>query len=178
MPAPILLRGEGYVDIPSIVGDICTYQSKLDFQPDTSSIGDSEMQHLDIAYATSLVRTFMQDESLVLTIRGRKFTPRFSFRVGSLQITAESVQTEVDAGYEGKNQVVLVEAKNGNTTNVIIRQLFYPFRQWQQHTPKPVKTLFFEKRANLYSLWQFAFDDVDDYNSIKLERSQCFEIVW
>jgi hypothetical protein len=136
------------------------------------------MQHLDFAYATSLVRSFAQDESLVLTIRGRKFTPQFSFKVGSHAITAESVQTEVDAGYEGKGQVVLVEAKNSKTTNVIIRQLFYPFRQWQQHTRKPVKTLFFEKRKNHYSLWQFMFDDPNDYNSIRLERSQCFEIVW
>ena len=84
----------------------------------------------------------------------------------------------MDAGYEGKEQVVLVEAKNANTTNVIIRQLFYPFRQWQSHTQKPVKTLFFEKRENRYSLWQFVFDDIHDYNSIRLERSQCFEIGW
>jgi len=173
-----IIRGEGYVDIPAIGATTSTYKSKLDFQPDTSLVGDSEMQHLDLAYATSLVRTFMQDESLILTIRGRKSTPQFSFRVGIHEIVAESVQTEVDGGYEGKKQVVLVEAKNSQTTNVIIRQLFYPFRQWQEHTEKSVKTLFFEKRGNLYSLWQFMFDDPKNYNSIKLERSQCFEIVW
>ena len=171
-----IIKGEGYFDIPPIAGTTSTYRTKLGFQLDTSSIGNSEMQHLDFAYATSLVRTFLQDESLVLTIRGRKYTPRFSFRIGTHDITAESVQTEVDAGYEGKNQVVLIEAKNSTTTNVIIRQLFYPFRQWQQHTKKPVKTVFFEKRGDLYSLWQFAFDDPDDYNSIRLERSQCYEI--
>ena len=174
----VIIKGEGYVDIPPMGGTTSTYTAKLDFQPNTSFVGDSEMQHLDFAYATSLVRTFVQDESLVLTIRGRKYTPKFSFKVGSHEITAEGVQTEVDAGYEGKNQVVLVEAKNNNTTNVIIRQLFYPFRQWQQYTPKPVKTLFFEKRENLYFLRQFAFDNVNDYNSIRLERSQGFEIVW
>jgi len=173
-----IIKGEGYFDIPPTTETTNQYMSKLDFQPDTSLVGNSEMQHLDFAYATSLVRTFMDDESLILTIRGRKYTPQFSFRVGSHEIIAESVQTEVDAGYEGKKQVVLVEAKNSETTNVIIRQLFYPFRQWQQHTTKPVKTLFFEKRDNLYSLWQFAFDDANDYNSIRLERAQCFEIVW
>ena len=94
------------------------------------------MQHLDFAYAASLVRTFLEDDSLVLTIRGRKYTPKFSFNVGKQNLTAESVQTEVDAGYEGKNQVVLIEAKNSQTDNVIIRQLFYPFRQWQHHTKK------------------------------------------
>jgi len=173
-----IIRGEGYVDIPPIIGDTSTYTSKLDFQPETSRVGDSEMQHLDFAYATSLVRTFMQDESLILAIRGRKYTPKFSFRVGSHEITAKGVQTEVDAGYEGKQQIVLVEAKNNAPTNVIIRQLFYPFRQWQHESQKPVKTLFFVKRENTYSLWQFVFDDVNDYNSIQLERSQCFEIVW
>ena len=135
------------------------------------------MQHLDFAYASSLIRTFMNDDSFVLTIRGRKYTPQFSFRVGKQNISVESVQTEVDAGYEGKNQVVLIEAKNSKTNNTIIRQLFYPFRQWSHHTQKTVKTLFFEKRSNFYSLWQFDFNDINDYNSIKLSKSQKFEII-
>ncbi|MDR0326843.1 MAG: hypothetical protein LBI05_00955 [Planctomycetaceae bacterium] len=174
----VIIRGEGYVDIPPIGGTTATYISKLDFQPDTSKVGNSEMQHLDFAYATSLVRTFVQDDSLVLTIRGRKYTPTLSFTVGSHEITAESVQVEVDAGYEGKEQIVLVEAKNSKTTNVIIRQLFYPFQMWRQHTKKTIRTLFFEKRGKLYSLWEFGFDDPNNYNSITLKRSHCFEIVW
>ncbi|MDR0810862.1 MAG: hypothetical protein LBN23_01090, partial [Paludibacter sp.] len=162
---------------PEIQDVVKIYNSKLDFKLDTSQIGNSEMQHLDFAYAASLIRTFMEDDSLVLTIRGRKYTPKFSFKVGNQTITQESVQTEVDAGYEGRNQVVLIEAKNSSTKNTIIRQLYYPFRQWQEHTNKPVKTLFFEKRGDFYSLWQYEFADVNDYNSIKLVKSQQFEIV-
>jgi hypothetical protein len=41
------------------------------------------MQHLDFAYASSLIRTFLQDDSLVLTIRGRKYTPKFEFHAGA-----------------------------------------------------------------------------------------------
>jgi hypothetical protein len=171
------VKGEGYVDIPDIQTTAQIYTSKLDFQLDTSQIGNSEMQHLDFAYAASLIRTFMEDESLVLTIRGRKYTPAFSFKVGNQIIMQESVQTEVDAGYEGRNQVVLIEAKNSSTKNTIIRQLYYPFRQWQEYTRKQVKTLFFEKRGNFYSLWQYEFADVYDYNSIKLVKSQQYEIV-
>jgi hypothetical protein len=172
-----IVKGDGYVDIPEIQSSIKIYNSKLDFKLDTSTIGNSEMQHLDFAYASSLIRTFLEDESVVLTIRGRKFTPKFSFHVGHQKITVESVQTEVDAGYEGRNQVVLIEAKNSSTKNTIIRQLFYPFRQWQQHTEKQVKTLFFEKRDNNYSLWQFEFQNPNDYNSIILSKSQRYEIV-
>ncbi len=135
------------------------------------------MQHLDFAYASSLIRTFLEDETLVLTIRGRKYTPQFSFKVGNQHLTVESVQTEVDAGYEGKKQVALIEAKNSKTNNTIIRQLFYPFRQWSHHTTKTVKTLFFEKRKNFYSIWQFDFGDINDYNSIQLTKCNRYEII-
>ena len=172
-----IIKGEGYVDIPEIQSVIKIYKSKLDFKLDTSSVGNSEMQHLDFAYATSLIRTFLEDKSLVLTIRGRKYSPKFSFNVGNQEITVESVQTEVDAGYEGRNQVVLIEAKNSATKNTIIRQLFYPYRQWQQYTEKQIKTLFFEKRENYYSLWQFEFQNPNDYNSIILSKSQRYEIL-
>jgi len=173
----VIVKGEGYVDIPAIEKTQEIYQSQLDFALDTSLVGDSEMQHLDFAYASSLIRTVMNDDTLVLTIRGRKYTPEFSFFVGKHQIQVQSVQTEVDAGYEGKSQVVLVEAKNSKTQNVIIRQLYYPFRQWQTHTTKPVVTLFFEKRADTYSIWNFRFKDIRDYNSIELVMSGRFRII-
>jgi len=174
-----IIKGEGYVDIPEIKKEIIFYSSKLNFIPDTTKIGDSEMQHLDYAYAASLIRTFIDDSSLVLTIRGRKYTPEFEFFVGKQLIKVSSVQTEVDAGYEGKNQVVLIEAKNFSATNVIIRQLYYPFRQWQEQTKKKVVTLFFDKKhgENIYSIWQFEFTDPKNYNSIKLVKSGKFRIV-
>jgi hypothetical protein len=174
----VILEGEGYVDIPEITTKPNIYKSKLDFELETSLIGNSEMQHLDFAYASSLIRSFVDDQSLVLTIRGRKYTPKFDFTAGifSQKITAESVQTEVDAGYEGKNQVVLIEAKNSQTKNTIIRQLYYPYRQWQHHTAKKVNVLFFEKRQSIYSLWNYEFTDINNYNSIKLLNSAQYEI--
>ena len=172
-----IVKGEGYIDIPPIIETAEVYSSQLKFKLDTSKVGNSEMQHLDFAYASSLIRTFLNDDSLVLTIRGRKYTPKFSFNIGNQKINVESVQTEVDAGYEGKKQIALIEAKNSKTNNIIIRQLFYPFRQWSYYTKKKVLTLFFEKRANLYSLWQFDFDDMNDYNSIRLAKSLKYKIV-
>ena len=172
-----IVKGDGYVDIPEITSEVKKYRSPLDFQLDTSLVGNSEMQHLDFAFASGLIPTFIDDKSLVLTIRGRKYTPQFDFFVKQAKITAIGVQTEVDAGYEGKAQVILIEAKNFKTDNTIIRQLYYPFRQWQTHTKKPVKTLFFEKRANHYFIWEFQFKDEHDYNSIELIQSARFEIV-
>lgn len=172
-----IVKGEGYLDIPTIKETTRIYNSKLDFKLDTSKVGNSEMQHLDFAYASSLVRTFLDDTSLVLTIRGRKYTPEFSFKVGKQVIVVKGVQTEVDAGYEGKEQIVLIEAKNSATKNVIIRQLFYPYRQWSHYTKKKVVTLFFEKHLDCYCLWQFEFKNNEDYNSVHLIKASKFKIV-
>jgi len=172
-----IIKGEGYVDIPEIEKETEIYKSKLGFNLDTAIIGNSEMQHLDFAYASSLIRTFLNDDSLVLTIRGRKYTPSFDFYVGQHHIEARSVQTEVDAGYEGRAQVVLIEAKNSQADNVIIRQLYYPYRQWQSRTSKKVIPMFFEKQNNTYLIWQFEFRDTMNYNSIQLVKSGKFTIV-
>lgn len=176
-----IIKGEGYVDVPEITTPIIDYHKQLDFDLESSKVGDSEMQHLDYAYANSLIRTFMEDPSLVLTIRGRKYTPQFNFKVNGFDIETQSVQTEVDAGYEGKAQIVLIEAKNSSNTTEIIRQLYYPFRQWSENTTKRVVPVFFEKQTvdgeDLYYIWQYEFTDVNDYNSIRLVKSARYRIV-
>ena len=172
----LIIKGEGYFDVPEIESAPKIYKSKVNFNLDTSKIGNSEMQHLDFAYATSLIRTFICDGSLVLTIRGRKYTPQFSFFVGKQKINVKSVQTEVDAGYEGRNKIVLVEAKNVKSNNCIIRQLFYPYKQWSRHTNKKTYLLFFEKIEKEYLIWQYEFTDAKNYNSIKLVRSEKYLI--
>lgn len=176
-----IIKGEGYVDIPEIKSPLLDYAGKLDFPLVSSLQGDSEMQHLDYAYAASLVRTFAGDDSLVLTIRGRKYTPPFDFTVGGrFSVSADKVQTEVDSGYEGRGKIVLVEAKNAATRNTIIRQLYYPYRQWKIFTGKDVEVMFFERRKTKgggeYHLWQFAFGDEKEYNSITLKRSARYAI--
>ncbi|OIO30848.1 hypothetical protein AUJ77_01735 [Candidatus Nomurabacteria bacterium CG1_02_43_90] len=173
----VILKGEGYLDIPDIKGDAEIYNTKLDFDLDTAKIGNSEMQHLDFAYASSLIRTFMEDPTLVLTIRGRKYTPEFSYKIGNQTIETQGVQTEVDAGYEGRDKIVLIEAKNSSTKNTIIRQLYYPYRQWSEHTNKKVFLLFFEKRVDEYLIWQYEFKKKDSYDSIKLVKSKKYKIV-
>jgi len=70
----------------------------------------------------------------------------------------------------------LIEAKNIGSKNIIIRQLYYPFRQWQSHTKKKVNLLFFEKQKSIYSIWHFHFTDIMNYKSIELVKSKRFEI--
>ncbi len=171
-----IVKGEGYLDVSPIESPLLEYRSDFPFGMEPSQIGNSEIQYLDRAYALSLVRHFVNDDSLVLTIRGRKYTSAFSLVAGGFQIDIEGVQTEVDRGYEGAEQVVLVETKSGKASNTIIRQLYYPFRQWQQHTAKPVSTLLFQRINDEYHLWHFGFDNPNDYNSIRLFKSARYRI--
>ena len=174
-----IIKGEGYIDIPEITGDPILYKSKLNFKLDTSTVGHSEMQYIDYAYASSLIKYFIRDHDLVLTIRGRKYTENpFSFCVNNHRIQVKGVQTEVDAGYESKNKVVLIEAKSVRTDDLIIRQLYYPFMKWRQETSKNIINLFFQKNSeNIYSIWQFKFKSVSDYNSIHLVVAKKFKII-
>jgi len=167
----IILKWQWYIDIPEINQKSEIYNSKIGFELESSKIWNSEMQHLDFAYASSLIRTFVKDQTLVLTIRWRKYTPEFSFKVWKHTINTKSVQTEVDAWYEGKDKIVLIEAKNSKTKNTIIRQLFYPRKQRKIHTEKEVLLIFFEKRWKEYFMWQYKFLDEDNYNSIKLIKT-------
>ena len=85
---------------------------------------------------------------------------------------AKGVQTEVDAGYEGEDTVVLIEAKNTKVKDIIIRQLYYPYRQWWHHTKKDTTVLLFEYNEGMYHLWQFEFKDPSEYTSILLLKSR------
>lgn len=172
----VIVKGEGYVDVPPIVSAVQDYESDFPFDLETSRVGNSEMQHLDYAYALSLVRHFVGDDSLVLTIRGRKYASQFDFVAGGSQISVRGVRADVDAGYEGRNRVVLLKAKGGKADNTIIRQLYYPFRQWQNHTSKEVSTLFFQRTGIEYHFWHFGFGETNNYNSIQLVKSGRYRI--
>ena len=168
---------DGYVDIPEIITPPILFESRLRFELKSSKIGNSEMQHIDKAHALGIIQDFCGVNPLFLTIRGRKYCPEFSFSIGRHGLNAKSVQTEVDAGYEGEDTLVLIEGKNTNVKDIIIRQLYYPYRQWWHHTQKDTTILLFEYHNGMYCFWQFEFDSPYDYTSIRLMKSERYKIV-
>ena len=171
-----IVKGEGYMEIPEITSPPIKFRPAHGFELESAKVGDSEMQHLDFAHASGMLEDFVSEGRLYLTIRGRKYTPEFSFSVDGVQITQQSVQTEVDAGYEGEEVVVLVEGKNTKVKDTIIRQLYYPYRKWTKDTGKRVIPMFFEKNGDEYMFWMYEFTDPEDYNSIGLIRSRRYSL--
>lgn len=171
-----ILRGEGYVDIPPIDTAPETYISQLDFEPDTVKVGDSEARHLDYAYAVGLIGAVMNDDSLVLTIRGRKFTPALRFRVGDNKIQTIGIQTEIDAIYEGKSQIVLVKMVKPFVSNIFIYPIYLMYRKYAERTSKPVNIILMERIANTYGIWFLKFSDKEQLNSVVFDRVTCWQV--
>jgi len=169
------VKGEGFIDIPRIEQPIIQHHSMISFSLDTLWGSHTNTQQLDLAYASSILRTFVEDKSIVLTRRGRGYTPRFSFHVGKSKIEANSIPTWINAGYEGRHSVFLLVAKK-TRENVPIKRIYYPYRQWQSVTQKRVFPVLFEQAHGEIRLWQYVFPNQYDYNSIKLVRKGRFAL--
>ncbi|MFZ5904794.1 MAG: type II restriction enzyme [Chloroflexota bacterium] len=184
----LIFQGNVFVPVPD-----CSVQSiynpRTEFPLETIGRGTGESEYLDNAFNTGLLSDFTGSGVLYLTIRGRERTKKFSFLIGesNIEINVNGVQIEVDAGYEGENDIVLVEGKIGNRSHFNVRQLYYPFRHFSQLVPqKNVRTLFFSydlSRAT-YSLHEFGFGNPEVFDSIypikccvySLSRSQAFAV--
>ncbi len=58
-----------------------------------------------------------------------------------------------------------------------MQQCHYQYRQWQTHSQKKVSLIFFEKRQSEFYLWQYHFEDMYNYSSIKLLKSAKYLLV-
>lgn len=174
----LILKGEGFCDIENKSTSIIDFEAKLGFDLQSSRIGDSEMQHLDYSFNTGLLQYHYNANTLYQTIRGRKFTPSFSFYFNNHLIHVQSVQIEIDGGYEAEELLALVEAKNIKLDNFVIRQLYYPFRTWKYNIPgKEIKLSFFSHNNGIYTLHDFVFTDLENYNSIRQLKTSHYRIV-
>lgn len=171
----VLLRGDGYADVPPATG--VRYWSPRDAERRLETLPwrtgpASESQALDMAVATGLLQDFLGEPDARLTIRGRLRAPRFAFRFRleqrEIPLVADGVQVEVDSGFEGE-RIHLVEAKLGMRTNFHVRQLYYPARMWGTLVPrKAVSAVFLSFSNRCFSLRSFAFEPAEEYHAIRL----------
>lgn len=166
----LIFKGDVFTSVPDCATKI-EFQPKLDFSLETIGRGTGEAEYLDNAYNTGLLSEFTKSGKLYLTIRGRERTKKFDFSIGAsdFNISVNGVQIEVDAGYEGENDIVLVEGKIGNRSHFNVRQLYYPYRHFKQVVPnKEIRTIFFayDLSKATYSLHEFGFRNHNVFDSI------------
>lgn len=142
----------------------------------------SEAIALSCAYASGIIANFLEDASVIPTISGRMGTGIFSFSIRDVQdkslhtVKVTNAQMEIDAAYEGHSFLAIFEAKRELSDDFIIRQIYYPFRVWQARITKPVRPVFFTCSNNLFTLYEYTFDEPDNYSSIRLVKSRNYSI--
>jgi hypothetical protein len=178
-----LLKGDGYIDIPAPVKPtsykVPARLSEIKSIPWRGGI-HSEPQAIDALFMSSAVKSFVGDDTLLLTIRGKSACMPFSFRFKSTQqehvLDVDGAQIEIDSGYEGQI-LLLIEAKFGTVEDTIIRQIYYPFRQWRDAgIEKRVVCLFLVYSNKIYSMYEFRFGDPELYQSASIARQVHYQL--
>jgi hypothetical protein len=74
----------------------------------------------------------------------------------------------VDAGFEGDNHFVLVEAKNFAVDDFMVRQLYYPYRLWSRKLSKRVVPVLMTFSNDVFNFFVYDFPDQNAYSSLRL----------
>ena len=134
----------------------------------------SEAIALNCAAASGIIADILQDDDIAPTVSGRMGSGSFTFNITSSKnkapypIQVNNSQIEIDAAYEGVRSLALFEAKRDLSDDFLIRQLYYPFRTWQNRISKPVRTFFLIYSNGIYLLYEYAFQDPYNYNALVL----------
>ncbi len=140
----------------------------------------SESIALNCANACGILNDFLEDEELVPTVSGRMSSGSFEFNIntasGLQNITVNNSQIEIDAAYEGIHYLSLFEAKRDLSDDFLIRQLYYPFRVWSTRVTKTVKTVFLIFSNGMFNLYEYQFENPNDYNSLILVKQKNYMI--
>lgn len=137
-----------------------------------------ESTALNCAYISGILSDFVEDEDIMPTVNGRMKSNNFEFNINNLitgkkmPIIVNNSQIEIDGGYEGAKFLSIIEAKNNMAEDFVIRQLYYPMRKWASNITKDIKTVFMIYTNNIFYLYNYGFEDVKDYNSLKLNKFQ------
>lgn len=147
----------------------------LDLESLNPSNITSESAALNYAHAAGALQDFTGEDSLISTVNGRMGSGKFEFGIeGKLQrfdISVNGSQIEIDAGFEGRNSLVLVEAKNHIEDTFLVRQIYYPFRSWSDRVNKRVRNLYATWVNGALTLREYEFADPFNYSSIELVKS-------
>ena len=140
----------------------------------------SEAIALNCANACGILNDFLEDDELVPTVSGRMSSGRFRFNIdtafGTNCITVNNSQIEIDAAYEGIHYLSLFEAKRDLSDDFLIRQLYYPFRVWSGRVTKTVKPIFLIFSNGVFNMYQYQFDNPQNYNSLHLVKQKNYVI--
>lgn len=143
----------------------------------------SEPVALNCAWNAGILQGFLGEETLFPTLSGRMGARPFNFEIESTnkgrnpKIEVDGAQIEVDAAYEGKRSLTIVEAKMDLAEDFIVRQLYYPFRHFSLlPIAKRVRTVFLTFSGGIFTLSEYGFPLSENYSSVTLLKTARFSL--
>lgn len=143
----------------------------------------SEAVALNVAKASGMIDTVMGSQEgfpAIDTITGRLKSGDLNYQI-QLQNNAmctfnvENAQVEIDAGFENTDRLGIVEAKTHIPSDFMIRQLYYPYRVYNNlGTGKSIIPLYFTYADGIFNFFQYKFEDLNNYSSIKKVKQFSF----
>lgn len=178
----IISQFDAYKDFEELNSEITKvsfpdYIESIDYESITS-----EAMAINCAYVTGIIADFMDDENVVPAVSGRMSSSSFQFSIknivsqNNIPINVVNSQVEIDGGFEGINNLALLEAKNSISDDFLVRQLYYPFRLWNSKIAKQVKSIFMTYSNDIFSFYEYEFQDPNDYNSLLLLKQKNYII--
>jgi hypothetical protein len=155
--------------------DFPTFLESLDYRDITS-----EATAINCAFVSGILRNFTDEEELYPTVSGRMSSSTFDFKInsnnGNFNVNVVNSQIEIDGGFEGTNSLNLIEAKNYISDDFLVRQLYYPFKLWNNKIDKKVRPIFLTYTNGIFHLREYTFEDPNHYNSLKLVREKKYAV--
>jgi predicted transcriptional regulator len=178
----IISKFEAYKDFEQLDDKITRasfpeYIESIDYKNITS-----EAIAINCAYVSNILADFLEDEELMPTVSGRMSSDTFSFYIrnittnSNVPVKVVNSQMEIDGGYEGIRQLALIEAKNFISDDFLIRQLYYPYRLWNSKVSKKITPVFLVYSNGIFNLYEYEFQDPENYNSLVLVKQKNYSI--
>lgn len=155
--------------------DFPTFLESIDYKDITS-----EATAINCAFVSKILHDFTNEDNLLPTVSGRMSSSLFDFKINSgnglFKVKVGNSQIEIDGGYEGDNSLSLIEAKNYISDDFLIRQLYYPYRLWNNKITKQVRPIFLTYTNGIFHLREYEFVDSELYNSIRLIQHKKYAV--
>lgn len=137
----------------------------------------SESTALNVAHFTGMIDQVMETQKgepkSVLTLSGRMSSKELEYRITgkenfSYNFQVKNSQIEIDGSYENFQRIAVMEAKNKLPLDFHIRQLYYPYRVYNNIVKnKEVIPIFFTFADDVFSFHIYKFNNLLEYNSIE-----------
>lgn len=141
---------------------------------DTLAVTDihSEAEAMLVLQNSGALRQVFASDTIYPTLQGRRGSGQFDFQIACTRqptqtIQVNNAQIEIDAGFETATHIFLCESKNVLVHDLLIRQLYYPYRFVAQKSHKTIVPVSIIYNNYTYYITRYTVGDHHDYNSLQ-----------